>query len=233
MPDSEEPTVDRGKVLRLFAGLSRHAAQRGVRIDLFLVGGGAMVLAYNTARTTSDIEGIFEPKALAYELAAEVVSEVDFPVREDWLNDAVKVFPFPRGQIDEKARIYYDDAGLTVRVASPRYLFMMKAWSARESDEDDLKVLWPLCNWQNAEEALNELEASYPRAMLKPATRYMVEGIAEQAQKSWPSACTGQRSLQPDTEHQQAEGTGAVWVQPHTRGDHPVRGYWRRAPLSS
>jgi hypothetical protein len=141
-----------------------------------------MVLVYNTSPTTSDIEGVFEPKALAYKFAAEVAAEVDFPVRKDWLNDAVKVFPFPRGRNDDKARVSYEEAGLTVRVASPRYLFLMKAWSARESDEDDLKVLWPLCGWKDAGDALDELGASYPRAMLKPATRYMVEGIAAQAQ---------------------------------------------------
>jgi hypothetical protein len=186
MSDPEETTLDRARVLRLFEALSRRAAERGTRVELFLVGGGAMVLAYNTSRTTSDIEGIFEPKQLAYELAREVASEVDFPLREDWLNDAVKTFPFPKNRIDVAARVYYEDAGLTVRVASPRYLFMMKALAAREADEDDLQVLWSLCKWRSAQEALDEIEASYPGAILRPVTRYVVESIAERnSQELW------------------------------------------------
>ncbi len=189
MSDPEETTLDRARVLRLFEALSRRAAERGTRVELFLVGGGAMVLAYNTSRTTSDIEdieGIFEPKQLAYELAREVASEVDFPLREDWLNDAVKTFPFLKNRIDVAARVYYEDAGLTVRVASPRYLFMMKALAAREADEDDLQVLWSLCKWRSAQEALDEIEASYPGAILRPVTRYVVESIAERnSQELW------------------------------------------------
>jgi hypothetical protein len=230
MPSAEGATLDRARVLRLLEALSRRAAEKGARIDLFLVGGGAMVLAYNVSRTTDDIEGIFEPKQLAYELATEVASEVDFPVREDWLNDAVKTFPFPKGQIDVAARAYYEDAGLTVRVASPRYLFLMKALSARESDEDDLRALWPLCKWRSAQEALDEIEASYPRAMLRPVTRYMVESIAEQARRS--IAPTSKPCGPPSSVQPYADSEGAVWVQAHIRKGRQVRGYWRRSPSS-
>lgn len=53
-----------------------------------------MALAYNTTRSTRDIDAIFEPKMLAYQIAAEVAAErEDLP--EDWLNDAVKAFPMP------------------------------------------------------------------------------------------------------------------------------------------
>jgi hypothetical protein len=230
MPSTKGATLDRERVVRLLKALSRHAAERGAHIDLFLVGGGAMVLAYNVSRTTDDIEGIFEPKQLAYSLAAEVASEVDFPVREDWLNDAVKIFPFPKGQTDVAARAYYEDAGLTVRVASPRYLFLMKALSARESDEDDLRILWPLCRWQSAQEALDEIEASYPRVVLRPVTRYMVESIAEQARQA--VVPTGQPCEPPGSAYTNTTQEGAVWVRAHMRKGSQVHGYWRRSPSS-
>lgn len=176
-----EPTLDRGAIIGLLDDLSRRAAARGARVDLFLVGGGAMVLVYNATRTTKDIEGIFEPKMLAYELAADIAKERGLP--PDWLNDAVKVFPFPLGQEDAAAKTFYEGAGLAVRVASPRYLFLMKAWSGREADEDDLRVLWPLCHYANADECLDEIEAAYPSATLRPRTRYIVEAIAQADEK--------------------------------------------------
>jgi hypothetical protein len=170
--------LDRDQILALLDAMSAGARRRGVRIEMFMVGGGAMVLAYSTTRTTRDIEGIFEPKAIAYEIAAEVArdSEIDLP--EGWFNDAVKLFPFPGGQIDTQARILYENDGLAVRVASPRYLFAMKAWSGRESDEDDLRVLWPLCGFAGAGECLDYIEQSYPPESVKPRTQYVVEGIA-------------------------------------------------------
>lgn len=130
--------LDRKQILSLLDELSSRAERRGVRIEMFLVGGAAMVLVYNTRRTTKDIEGIFEPKTVAYELAAEIARDSNLQLRPDWLNDAVKVFPFPGDQVDQTAQVVYENAGLSLRVALPRYLFAMKAWAGRESRPPDI-----------------------------------------------------------------------------------------------
>ncbi|MHB8295418.1 MAG: DUF6036 family nucleotidyltransferase [Acidimicrobiales bacterium] len=200
--------LDRAQILSLLDELSRRAERRGVRVELFLVGGAAMVLVYNTTRTTKDVEGIFEPKMIAYEIAAEIARDSNFRLAPDWLNDAVKVFPFPGDRLDASARVIYDNPGLNIRAASPRYLFAMKAWAGRESDEDDLRALWPLCGFAGAADALDYLEESYPSGRIKPRTQYIVEDIAGAG-----LGCSSSR---------------AVWVQPHARRGRPVRGYWRQ-----
>lgn len=215
-----EHGLSKDEIRTLFDEVSTRAAKRGIRIEMFLVGGAAMALAYNTTRSTRDIDAIFEPKMLAYQIAAEVAAErEDLP--EDWLNDAVKAFPMPDGTIDPAATVYYQDIGLVIRVASPRYLFAMKTWSARESDEDDLRILWPLCHFATSSQALDYVEAAYPVGSLRPRSQYIVEQIANEFQElDFPSAREVSRSKL------------GTWVSSHRRDDSPVSGHWRKRPKS-
>ena len=178
MPSELEPTegLDRAAILDLLADVASEAERREVSLSIFLVGGAAMALAYSTSRATKDLDGVFEPKAIVYEIAASVAAnrpELGLP--PDWINDAAKSF-LPGD--DLQASTLFESPGLAVRVASPRYLFVMKALAAREADEDDLRTLYPLCGFGGAEEALDVVTAAYPGRLLKASTQYLVEGIA-------------------------------------------------------
>lgn len=201
-------TLGRQQILHLLNDMSDRARRRGVRVDLFLVGGAAMALVYNTERTTRDLDAIFEPKTVAYELAKETADANE--INHDWLNDAVKIFPFPGSAIDPVALVFYENEGITVRVASPRYLFAMKAWAGRESDEDDLAVLWPLCGFNGMRQCLDFLESSYPDGSLSVRTQYIVEDLSARLA------------------HDGTSYGKVVWVPPHTRNGRAVRGHWRR-----
>ena len=74
----------------LLAELSQELDARGVKAQLFVVGGAAMALAYNMRRTTADVDGVFEPKAVIYEAARRVAGRHE-KLPADWLNDGVKV----------------------------------------------------------------------------------------------------------------------------------------------
>lgn len=171
--------LDRRDILSLLSDVAVEAEQREVAISLFLVGGAAMALAYSTSRATKDLDGIFEPKAVVYEIAAHIARiRPEFELAPDWLNDAAKGF-FPGD--DPEASTFFEAPGLSVRVASPRYLFVMKALSAREADEEDLRLLYPLCRFRTANEALDAVAAAYPGRLLKASTQYLVEAIAADA----------------------------------------------------
>ena len=175
MPGDSGPLLDRAQIIGLLDLMADEARRRGVRIDLFLVGGGAMALAYNTARSTRDLDGVFEPKIVVYEIAAAVAHLSELDLAEDWLNDGVKGFlPGP----DSSASLFYERDSLSVRIASPRYLFVLKAMSGRESDEDDLRTLYPLCGFASPTEALDTIETAYPTRRISPSVQYVVEGIA-------------------------------------------------------
>ena len=90
-----------------------------------------MALAYSTSRATKDLDGVFEPQSIAYEIAAIVADQhPEYGLAHDWLNDAARSF-LPG--FDPDASTLFEVPGLSVRVASPRYLFVMKALAARES----------------------------------------------------------------------------------------------------
>lgn len=67
--------LDRADIIRLLEAVSLEAHRREVSVSLFLVGGAAMALAYSTSRATKDLDGIFEPKAVVYQIAARVAEQ--------------------------------------------------------------------------------------------------------------------------------------------------------------
>lgn len=130
-----------------------------------------MALAYDTRRATRDRDGIFEPKMVVYAAAARVAEARQLPT--DWLNDAVKGFLLGPG-----ARVFFDRPGLTVRVASPRYLLAMKLLAARvERDEDDIRALYTLCGFSKASEGLALVESMVPGRPVAAKVQFLLEEL--------------------------------------------------------
>lgn len=114
---------------------------RGIRAELFDVGGAAMSLAYNTRCATQDIDAVFEPKNEVVAAAARVAARHGLP--DNWLNDAVKGFlPGP----DPRQRAIMSARGINVSVPSPEYLLALKVAAARvDRDADDIRELARIC----------------------------------------------------------------------------------------
>jgi len=165
--------LDREALLGLLEDLAGELSSEGVRGEMFVVGGGAMALAYNTRRSTRDIDAVFEPKIVVYEAARRVA--VSRSVDPDWLNDAVKGFlPGP----DPAATVLFERPGLAVSVASPRYLLAMKVMAARiERDEDDLVTLAGLTGLDSAEAILDLVGTTYPGHAIPLRVQYFLEEL--------------------------------------------------------
>ena len=84
--------LSRSRVVELLTELGEDLASQGVKGRLFVVGGAAMALAFNTARTTADVDAVFEPKSKVYD-AARRLADRHGDLSADWLNDAVKGYP--------------------------------------------------------------------------------------------------------------------------------------------
>lgn len=128
------------KVSALLSELGERLARRGIEGEIYVVGGAAMMLAYNRDRITKDIDAIGVPQT---EIDAEVraMAKDHKDLEPDWLN--ARVLPLlPRGTDGERLQVL-GGPGLTVNVASPRWLLAMKARAAR--DDRDLDDIWVLC----------------------------------------------------------------------------------------
>lgn len=62
---NQESHLDRSKVEILLKELGRRCQDRGP-IEMIVVGGAAMIMAYSRDRVTRDIDAIFEPKMIVY-----------------------------------------------------------------------------------------------------------------------------------------------------------------------
>jgi len=153
--------------------LGEELTRKGIRGQIFIVGGAAMALAYSTRRVTRDIDAVFEPKSAIYTAAAKVAEELGLP--DDWLNDAVKAF-MPGN--DEHARPVPDIRGVEVTTASPRYLLAMKLMAMRfGEDDEDIEILLRECGLTDAEDALALVKHLYPLQEPPPKTRFFLEEI--------------------------------------------------------
>jgi hypothetical protein len=82
--------LDRPTIIAALARLAELLRERGVKGEICLLSGTAMVLAFNARPSAKDVDAIFEPVTVIRELAAVAASELNLP--EDWLNDGAKVF---------------------------------------------------------------------------------------------------------------------------------------------
>jgi hypothetical protein len=164
---------NRRKIRRVLEYLSDELARRGVRAELFIVGGGAIAMAYSARRVTRDVDAIFEPKNVVYEAARVVARDLSLP--DDWLNDAVK--SFVAGD-DPERQVVFRAPSLTVAVGSPRYLLAMKLLAARvDQDTEDIKLLYELCSFTTADEGMDLVQAMYPGRPIEPKTQFLLEEL--------------------------------------------------------
>lgn len=165
--------LDRPAIQGLLEALAAELSVIGVRGEMFIVGGAAMALAYNTRRSTRDIDAVFEPKTVIYEAAERLAAEHD--VEPGWLNDAVKGF-LPGH--DPASTVLFERPGLAVRIASPRYLLTMKVMAARvERDEDDIARLVELSGLDSVAAILDLVQTAYPHVPIPPRVQYFLEEL--------------------------------------------------------
>ncbi|MEX2195863.1 MAG: DUF6036 family nucleotidyltransferase [Thermoleophilaceae bacterium] len=166
--------MDREAIVAALTALARVLDERGIRGEMYLVGGAAIALAYDVRRSTRDIDAVFEPKLAIYEAAGEVAEQLGLPV--GWLNDAVKGF---LAGDDPEAAPVLDEPGLRCLVASPRMLLALKVLAHRAGeDEDDLRLLAAELGLADAPAVLDVAEEVFGDR-LDPAARFFVEQVLE------------------------------------------------------
>jgi len=164
--------LDAATVRSLLAEVGAELDAVGVVADLFLVGGAAVALAYDSRRLTRDVDAVFAPAAQV-RTAAERVAQVH-GLSADWLNDAVKGF-LPPGV--PASRLLMEVPGLRVEVAEPRYLLALKLRAARDEDVDDVRLLAGLVGITTAQECLALLEAMFPPSILTARLQFFAEEV--------------------------------------------------------
>jgi len=164
--------MQRGDIVDLLTDLGGRLAARGIEGEMYVVGGAAIALAFDERRSTRDIDAVFEPKAVIYEVAEQLAEQRGLPA--GWLNDAVKGF---LTGADPYAPLVLEVDGLRVSTASPRILLAMKILAHRVGeDEEDVRLLARELGLDDAAGVLAVAEAVYGDR-LEAAARFFVEQL--------------------------------------------------------
>jgi hypothetical protein len=166
--------LSRNELLGLLAEVGRYLDDRGVTGEIYVVGGAAMALAFDSRRTTTDVDGVFLPTQIIREAAAHVASNSELVDDPDWLNDAAKGL-LPPGEAKEGSTVL-DIPGLRVIAPPPDYLLATKVFAARaDRDVDDIRFLARTVGADTTDKILAIVTAYYPTSQLQPKTRFLIE----------------------------------------------------------
>lgn len=142
--------LDRSQIEELLEELGQRLQARGVEGSIYIAGGAAIALEFQERRVTVDVDAIFQPAETIREEATLMAEEHGLP--PTWLSDRVRAF-MPPGE-DDQARVL-SVPGLSVSVASARYLLAMKMAAGRPQDLHDLILIFRELGIRQPEEAFD------------------------------------------------------------------------------
>lgn len=184
---AENNPFDRAMLELALRELGRRAHAAGKVVEIAIYGGCAVMLTLNYRVATKDVDAVFEKdKDFIRRVAAEMAEE--FGWDSDWLNDGVKGW-LSTVETDPSAKVFIgtypseDEPGLRVFVPRPEYLFAMKCRAMRiggiaeSQDIEDIRRLAQAIGIENAQQALDLVQAFYPRQIIAPKTQFGLEEI--------------------------------------------------------
>jgi len=124
-------------VLELMSRLVSALDNRGVDATIYIVGGAAIALDYDSRRLTVDVDAFFEPRDVVLEESRKLADE--FGISDDWLNDKAKM-----GQVnadDDGVPQVMSSGRVKVTTASPHHLIAMKLAAERDRDVNDIATI--------------------------------------------------------------------------------------------
>ena len=131
--------LNREDILGALQELAHELEEENANVELFVVGGAALVLLYGARTSTRDIDAFTTDDSVRPQLraaAARVAASRGLP--EDWLNDAAK------GYVHALAPgpVVFEESALRVRALAPHQLLAMKLSAWRDDvDIDDARLL--------------------------------------------------------------------------------------------
>lgn len=133
-----DPELSRQGIVDLLTEVGAFLAARGWRATIYVAGGAAMALLFDTRSATRDVDAVF--RSDRGQLTAAIRHVADrHGLPAAWLNDQVaSLVP----AADDPDAVELVLPGLEVLLSSPRHLLAMTMLVGRDRDLDDLTVLF-------------------------------------------------------------------------------------------
>lgn len=179
--------MDKQLILAALERLGALADDEGLKLEICIYGGAALLLAYESGAVTKDVDAVVLPTKEGKRLSAVVAREMGLP--EDWLNDQVKMFAAPKEGLRE---LPWERRGLALTVPTASYLLAMKALACRkplpgyEGDIADLRFLLRKMGIQSVEDVQDHIDRYYPDDVLPPADAALIQALIEEIHREQP-----------------------------------------------
>ncbi len=177
-----EPLLDRAGIEDLLRRLGERLQRRGVVGDVYVIGGAAMALAYDSRRVTRDIDAVIRSHGVVLDEAHALADELGLP--RWWLNEQASVYVAPGG--DPDAPLTFDHPGLRVSTASPEHLLAMKAMAARRRDMEDLRLLVDRLGLTSPEQVVAVCTRVFPDEALPDRARLLLADLFQDISQGNP-----------------------------------------------
>lgn len=180
-----EPVLDRQELRRLFSELADRLQRRGLRANVYVIGGAAMAMLFDDRRVTRDIDAvILHGHGPLTEEVRAIARERGLP--STWLNEQAAAYV--SRVADTAQSIVFDHPNLSVAVASTEHLFAMKLIAARASDAADIAQLATNLGVDDVASAERILQTVFPDRSLTDRARLLLEDVLSLRDRSKPSS---------------------------------------------
>ena len=157
-------TFDRDAIISALAELVDELVRSGTQIQIRVVGGAAISVAFDRETTTTDVDALYGANPDVENAARTVAYRNGWP--ENWLNDNVKQFASHFDTADDWINLDIRN-GVAIRVAGARLLLAMKLFAARgRRDSQDIDRLLDACAIKDIDGAIAVFERYYPEEEL-------------------------------------------------------------------
>lgn len=168
---SEVP-LDFGQIDRYVVEVAAELPPGGPQHVLIVVG-GALMAWHGLRDTTTDVDSVRRIDDELREAVERVAERRGLAPR--WVNDSAAGYLPATLREDECERIL-DEPQLLVLGAPLEQVFLMKLYSTRATDSDDLGTLWPACGFESPEHAVERFYEAYPHA---PVDEFLADWVRD------------------------------------------------------
>lgn len=146
-PNLKELTRD--DIHRLLVELDKELTRAGERAVLYVVGGANIALAFDTGRTTTDVDAVVKQGFDAVWAAAKRVADSQPGLGDDWLNSAFTggtpdggmAWSWMDNKDADEPSTVFEGESLSVQLASPEMMLALKTLASRDKDLEDIYLL--------------------------------------------------------------------------------------------
>lgn len=170
-----EPVFDQPAIREAFHLLATKLQRRNIIGHVHVIGGAAMLLAYNSRTITRDIDAIFAPDGPVVDAVREIAREKHWPTT--WLNNQAASYA---ARNPGEGLAVFEHPHLQVMATPAEHLLAMKVLAARAvRDADDALNLLKHLNIQTTDSVWEIVGRYFTDAMISDRSRLFVDDIID------------------------------------------------------